>query len=81
VEFLAASGPVAVLDGGSATELEARGHDLGDALWSARMLVDDPDAIVAAPTGAAAGSPRRAEATLAAATPPALPLRPRPTAA
>jgi homocysteine S-methyltransferase len=48
VEFLAASGPVAVLDGGLATELEARGHDLGDALWSARMLVDDPDAIVAA---------------------------------
>ena len=48
VEFLAASGPVAVLDGGLATELEARGHDLGDALWSARMLVDDPDEIVAA---------------------------------
>jgi homocysteine S-methyltransferase len=48
VGFLAASGPVAVLDGGLATELEARGHDLGDALWSARLLVDDPDAIIAA---------------------------------
>jgi homocysteine S-methyltransferase len=45
--FLA--GPDAlVLDGGLATELEARGHDLSGALWSARLLADDPDAIVAA---------------------------------
>ena len=36
-----------MLDGGLATELEARGHDLSDALWSARLLADDPDAIVA----------------------------------
>ncbi len=35
----------AVLDGGLATELEARGHALVDALWSARILTDDPDAI------------------------------------
>ncbi|HVW44940.1 MAG TPA: homocysteine S-methyltransferase [Amycolatopsis sp.] len=35
-----------VLDGGLATELEARGHDLSDDLWSARLLADDPDAIV-----------------------------------
>jgi homocysteine S-methyltransferase len=34
-----------VLDGGLATELETRGFDLNDALWSARMLLDDPDAI------------------------------------
>jgi homocysteine S-methyltransferase len=34
-----------ILDGGLATELEARGYDLGDALWSARLLKDDPDAI------------------------------------
>jgi len=34
-----------VLDGGLATELEARGHDLGDTLWSARLLLDDPGAI------------------------------------
>jgi len=40
-------GPV-VLDGGLATELEAQGHDLSSALWSARLLADDPDAIVAA---------------------------------
>ena len=37
-----------VLDGGLATELEARGHDLSDALWSARLLADDPGAVVAA---------------------------------
>lgn len=36
-----------VLDGGLATELEARGHDLSDELWSARLLADDPDEIVA----------------------------------
>ncbi|MEY3734244.1 MAG: Homocysteine S-methyltransferase [Actinomycetota bacterium] len=28
-----------------ATELEARGHDLGDGLWSARILADDPGEI------------------------------------
>ena len=41
-----ASGPL-VLDGGLATELERHGHDLGDALWSARLLRDDPAAIAA----------------------------------
>lgn len=35
-----------VSDGGLASELARRGHDLSDALWSARVLVDDPDAIV-----------------------------------
>jgi homocysteine S-methyltransferase len=35
-------------DGGFATELEARGHDLSDALWSARLLVDAPQEVVAA---------------------------------
>lgn len=44
--FLADDG-VLVLDGGLATELEARGHDLADALWSARLLLDDPAAIEA----------------------------------
>jgi homocysteine S-methyltransferase len=34
-----------VLDGGLATELERRGQDLHDPLWSARVLVEDPDAI------------------------------------
>jgi homocysteine S-methyltransferase len=39
------AGPVTILDGGLATELEARGHDISDRLWSARLLVDDPAAI------------------------------------
>jgi homocysteine S-methyltransferase len=38
---------VTILDGGFATELESRGHDLSDDLWSARLLRDDPDEIVA----------------------------------
>jgi homocysteine S-methyltransferase len=38
---------VLISDGGLATELEARGHDLSDDLWSARLLVDAPEEIVA----------------------------------
>ena len=34
-----------LLDGGLATELQLRGHDLSDPLWSARLLRDDRDAI------------------------------------
>lgn len=40
-------GPI-VLDGGLSTELERQGADLSTALWSARLLADDPAAIVAA---------------------------------
>ncbi|MEY7971618.1 homocysteine S-methyltransferase [Saccharomonospora xinjiangensis] len=40
-------GNAVVSDGGLATELETR-HDLGDALWSARLLLDAPEEIVAA---------------------------------
>jgi homocysteine S-methyltransferase len=36
-----------IADGGLATELEARGHDLSDPLWSARLLVDAPQEITA----------------------------------
>ena len=51
-----ATGPV-VLDGGLSTELEARGHDVSTALWSARLLRDDPAAVVAAHAAfAAAGA-------------------------
>ncbi|MEU5852179.1 homocysteine S-methyltransferase [Saccharopolyspora shandongensis] len=42
------SGASVILDGGLATELEAQGHDLSDALWSARLLADAPEEIVAA---------------------------------
>jgi homocysteine S-methyltransferase len=38
-------GGVVVLDGGFATELEARGCDIADSLWSAKMLLEDPDII------------------------------------
>jgi homocysteine S-methyltransferase len=34
-----------IVDGGLATELEARGFDLADELWSARLLIDEPQAI------------------------------------
>lgn len=40
-----ARGGVVRLDGGLATTLARGGHDLGGALWSARLLVDDPAAI------------------------------------
>jgi len=43
--FAAFPGPI-VIDGGLATELERRGADLRDDLWSARVLLDDPGAIV-----------------------------------
>jgi S-methylmethionine-dependent homocysteine/selenocysteine methylase len=36
-----------ILDGGLSTELETRGHDVGSSLWSARLLRDDPAAVVA----------------------------------
>ncbi len=42
---LLARQPVVILDGGLATELEARGVPLDDALWSAAVLVDSPEAI------------------------------------
>ena len=42
--FLEAKGLV-IIDGALATELERRGADLGDALWSARLLVDAPELI------------------------------------
>ena len=45
---LLAGGRSVVLDGGLATELEAGGADLSDGLWSARLLAEDPDAIVRA---------------------------------
>jgi homocysteine S-methyltransferase len=37
--------PWMILDGALATELERRGADLADPLWSAKCLIDRPDAI------------------------------------
>jgi len=42
--FLAEQG-VVILDGALATELERRGADLSDELWSARLLIEDPASI------------------------------------
>ena len=39
---------VRVIDGGLSTALEEAGHRLDDRLWTARLLIDDPEAIVAA---------------------------------
>jgi len=47
VVFAAPHDTVLISDGGLATELEARGHDLSDDLWSARLLIDAPQEIVA----------------------------------
>jgi homocysteine S-methyltransferase len=51
VVFALTHDTVLITDGGLATELEARGHnlstsDLSAALWSARLLIDAPDEII-----------------------------------
>ncbi len=48
VAFAVPDNSVLINDGGLATELEARGHDLSDPLWSARLLADAPTEIQAA---------------------------------
>jgi homocysteine S-methyltransferase len=45
--FIRAQGWI-LLDGGLASTLEASGHDLNDDLWSAKLLLEDPEAIRAA---------------------------------
>jgi homocysteine S-methyltransferase len=45
VSFVVPDDTVLVADGGLATELEARGNDLSDPLWSAGLLLDAPDQI------------------------------------
>ncbi|MHC3389139.1 homocysteine S-methyltransferase [Streptomyces lavendulocolor] len=47
-DTLTSSDSPVILDGGLAGRLEAAGHDLGDELWSARLLADRPEAVVAA---------------------------------
>ena len=46
VSLFVAGDTVLVADGGLATELEARGNDLSDSLWSARLLADAPEQIL-----------------------------------
>jgi homocysteine S-methyltransferase len=45
VSFVVPDDMVLAADGGLATELEARGNDLSDSLWSARLLMDAPGQI------------------------------------
>jgi homocysteine S-methyltransferase len=45
IEAWLAHSPVLTVDGALATELERRGFDLHDPLWSAKVLVEQPDAI------------------------------------
>lgn len=40
-KLVAAEGGCAVIDGGLATELERRGANINDPLWSAKCLLDD----------------------------------------
>ena len=48
--FAAPDNTALIADGGLATELETRGHDLSDPLWSARLLVDAPQELTAVHT-------------------------------
>ncbi|MFZ7127193.1 MAG: homocysteine S-methyltransferase [Desulfobacterales bacterium] len=45
IEAILKEHPVVVLDGALATELERRGCDLNDPLWSARILLESPETI------------------------------------
>ena len=46
--MFSASPHVVVLDGGLSDALVSRGHDLGDDLWTARVLRDAPEDVAAA---------------------------------
>ncbi|WP_145325902.1 homocysteine S-methyltransferase [Paenibacillus xylanexedens] len=46
IEQILREHPVMILDGALATELEQHGCDLDDPLWSARVLIENPDVIV-----------------------------------
>src|SRR6202171_5995651 len=45
IDSFLARRPLIVLDGALATELERRGADLEDPLWSAKYLIERPDLI------------------------------------
>ncbi|MGC5567158.1 homocysteine S-methyltransferase [Streptomyces sp. FR-108] len=47
-DVLAAGAGAVVLDGGLSNQLRSAGHDLSDELWSARLLVERPEAITEA---------------------------------
>jgi homocysteine S-methyltransferase len=45
IESILKEYPLIILDGALATELEKRGLDINDALWSAKVLAENPDVI------------------------------------
>ena len=45
IAFILDHQPALVIDGALATELERRGYDLKDELWSAKLLLEQPEAI------------------------------------
>lgn len=45
IEKVLASQSIMILDGALSTELERKGFDLNDSLWSARILMENPQAI------------------------------------
>jgi len=45
VERILSEYPFIILDGGLATELEKKGYNLKDHLWSAKIIAEDPDAV------------------------------------
>lgn len=45
IEAILSQQPIMLLDGALATELESRGYNLDDPLWSARVLLENPDVI------------------------------------
>lgn len=45
IEHILKDFPVMILDGALSTELEHRGCNINDPLWSAKILLDDPDLI------------------------------------
>lgn len=47
IEKILAHHPICILDGAFATELERRGYDLNDPLWSAKILIEQPAEIQA----------------------------------
>ena len=46
IENILCQQKVLVVDGASGSELENKGHDINDSLWSAKLLMENPDAIV-----------------------------------
>ena len=45
IEKILSTQKVLILDGAFGTELERKGYDINDSLWSAKFLMEKPEAI------------------------------------